>query len=349
MQNLSNEDINAAVRTADAIWAVCRSKRTDPEWEEKNVSDRISHLQSRGYNEYLAILGDKRKHITEAFGHLQGKGFSEFITKYAIPTRYMVMYNEYNSKAFSKYLVRLKTVGYGSKDDWIARQADYVKFLWRAYNPHAGAAEAAEVRRKAEETIKKEMDSFETDYDKAKVKAEERHKEAVAYSRQTLIELLRDRAKLSKIVRALETKPAEATVNEIVDEVEPVNEVQPVEIVEPAHEIAVAKQEAAPLTETQRKNAAHRKREKIKKALAAVPEVPAKTDEQIWAEERAAAKEKLREQRRVERIRTRERERENEKERMRRKYKTSIEDKPTKVMQDLFEEDDSEIEGLSDE
>jgi methyl-accepting chemotaxis protein len=304
MQSLQNEEIEATIKTADELWAAYREKRKDAEWAKKEVTAKISYFQD--------------------------KGFSNFITKYAVPTRYMVMYDEYSHHAFQKYLVRLKTVGYKSKDDWVERQADYVKFLWRAYNPRGSAKEAADARHAAYESIKKEMDGFENDYDKAKVKAEERRRTALSDNRQALLDMLADTETRTKILsvqtrteeaaKAAEeaAKAAEEAAKAAEEAAKAAEEVA--EATATADEDATEPAEPVVLTATQRKNAARRRAAKVKKALAAVPVVPQKTVEQVWLAERAADKEKQRVERRKERARAKVLEREAEKDRMRRKW-----------------------------
>lgn len=309
MQSLQNEEIDATLKTADELWAAYREMRKDATWAKRDVTAKIGYFQDRGY--------------------------SNFITKYAVPTRYMVMYDEYSHRAFLKYLVRLKTVGYRSKDEWIERQADYVKYLWRAYNPRGSTKEAADARQTAYEHIKKEMDSFETDYDRAKVKAEERRRTALSDNRQALIDLLRDAeiaAKIERLTVEIAATPAQVTI-------EPENETTEM----PNNEMP-KKQEQKELTSTQRKNAARRQREKIKRALASVSELQPqpKTAEQVWLAERAAAKEQLREARRKERARAKIMERETEKDRMRQKWEASrLVPSVNSIEQLTFDSDDS--------
>jgi flagellar hook-basal body complex protein FliE len=168
------DDIKKTVEIADKLWANYRAiKATCPNFDEKDIGEKIAHFQAAGYN--------------------------DFINKFTIPTRYMLLYNEYNSKAFFKYLKRLETLGYSSQDEWCERQADYVKLLWRAYNPHGNNAEAIAQWAMAKNNIKNELDGFKTDYEKAKIKAEEKHEKVITDHRETLKKLMSegtDEAKL---------------------------------------------------------------------------------------------------------------------------------------------------------
>lgn len=154
------------LKTANQLWHDYKTTRdkNPQEWEKKDATDKIVHFQGRGYN--------------------------DFITKYAIPTRYMLEYGEYSPCVFEKYLQRLKTVAYKSKDEWIERQADYVKMLWRKFNPHGNTKEAQAQWQYARDSIKQEMEGFESDYEKAKATSEDRHQIVLAAHRSTLQNLL---------------------------------------------------------------------------------------------------------------------------------------------------------------
>lgn len=207
MQKIDNSDsaINANVQTANEMWAEIKrvsaavaatddskTRALKKEWSEKKVNDRIGYFQSLGYN--------------------------DFITKFAVPVRYMVSYTEYREDVFRKYLARLKTLGYNSQDDWIDRQADYVKMLWRAYHPHARTTEAQLEWKRARESIKDEMDSFKTDYDKAKVKADERKKVVDDDHRGILKNLLdkdpRGRERLEQMYKAFISRQTGSTASD---------------------------------------------------------------------------------------------------------------------------------------
>jgi hypothetical protein len=131
------------------------------EWNKKTVQEKIAFFQSRGY--------------------------SDFISKYPIPTRYMFMHNEYKSDVFEKYLLRLKTVGFKGKDEWMDRQADYVKMLWRAYHPRGSLKEANAHWQHARESIKDEMTNFEQDSEAAKIKSKEKQDEIDKYHKENIL------------------------------------------------------------------------------------------------------------------------------------------------------------------
>jgi chemotaxis protein histidine kinase CheA len=294
---MQDSEIDATVKTADDMWAVYQSKQKDPAWTKKNVTEKIGHFQTLGYG--------------------------DFITKYAVPTRYMLMYGEYSHKAFLNFLVRLRTVGYRSKDEWVDRQADYVKMLWRVYNPRAGAKEAGEAWLQARDNVKKEMDGFETDYEKAKLKAEERRKAAMDAQRATLLALLADRTVAARVAEH-QAKDEEEAARRVRFEEDQTQEVEtdtkeqspatPLTEVEPEQQ-----NEPVTLTASQRKNAARRRKEKACREAAAAELAEAEA-EQARVRQRRADKERVREDRRKQREREKIMAREAEKDRMRKRW-----------------------------
>lgn len=289
MQQMQNEEIEGTVKKADELWAAYRAAQDDPQWAKKEVTDKISYFQ--------------------------GRGFGDFITKYAIPTRYMVMFGEYNRRAFQRYLLRLKTVGYRSKEDWIDRQADYVKMLWRAYNPRGSVKESMDAWQNARQSVKQEMDGFETDYERAKEKADERQKMAADANRQVLLDRLADPDSRARLQSLFDEAMAPPVIQPF-----PVEASLPTEEPEEAAPAEETAAEAA-MTKSQRKNAARRKKEKIAKAMAQLPPQPKQpTEEQVRINEFRAAKEQKRELRKKEQAREKTRAREAEKDRMREKW-----------------------------
>ena len=185
---MSADELKQTWNTANTLWSEYQQKKKDANFANKDITDKISHFQQAGY--------------------------TDFINKYVIPTRYMLMYNEYNRAVFWKYLLRLKTKGYRSKDEWADRQADYVKMLWRAYNPHGNNSEANAQWLYARDSIKSETEAFERDYEKAQIKAKEKEQEILENRRETLKQLLNDAQNRSRLETIYEVyKQAVSTDN----------------------------------------------------------------------------------------------------------------------------------------
>jgi hypothetical protein len=96
--------------------------------------------------------------------------YNDFMTEFPIVSRYMIAMGQYSAKAFRQMLDKIRTVkhpppgqrekGY-MEDQWVRRQADYVKYLWRAYQKgHINTAEERWVWEDAYTKLKKEFDDF---------------------------------------------------------------------------------------------------------------------------------------------------------------------------------------------
>lgn len=154
------EDLNKMWKCHQVLMA------QSPSYKDKNFNDRLSYFQSIGY--------------------------TDVCTKYIIPIRYMLEYNEFSAKAFNKYLKRLETVSYKSQEEWCERQADYVKFLYMEYNPHCPQNHLVEVWQKARDSIQNEMQSFKNDYETAKAKTEEKNDQILREKKEILKQLCKD-------------------------------------------------------------------------------------------------------------------------------------------------------------
>jgi hypothetical protein len=167
------------------LWIEYKACNKNADWSAKPSDDKLAHFR-----------GNKR--------------YSAFITKYPIPMRYMFRYNEYASDAFRKYLIRLKTLSYKSKEEWAMRQADYVKLLWQYFNPKASAQEAADQWQYAKKSICDETESFQTDYEKAKVRADEQKAAISVVHKEILTQYVADNSALERLEalrEAIESAP----------------------------------------------------------------------------------------------------------------------------------------------
>jgi len=135
------------------------------------------------------------------------KDHKTFQNEFPIVCRYMICMGQYKEKAFYKYLVKVKNVklkapekrakGY-MEDQWVDRQADYVRYLWEEYQhldrKRFTMKESAAVWRQARNSIKEEFDTFREGHKKAEDKlAEEKKKNAVEKTKELI-----DRIKLGK-------------------------------------------------------------------------------------------------------------------------------------------------------
>jgi hypothetical protein len=170
------------VTVAKNLWNDCKLLRKKKEWIDKEPKDVMAYFYQTHYK--------------------------DFITKYSIPSRYMFFYSEFSEKAFRRYLMRMTDPGYKSKEEWIERQADYVRLLYAQYNKHVGPKELAAVWQKARKQLVDEYESFERDYEKAKKEADEKKIQAEERLRASVINL-------SQKDQNLQHKLAELMMNDI--------------------------------------------------------------------------------------------------------------------------------------
>lgn len=134
-------------------------------------------------------------------------GYSDFMKKYNVVSRKIIEHGEFSAGAFERYLRRLRTVGYQSRDGWADREADYMLYLWRALNPHGDTRVGQEVWRHTQESLIKEYDSFQSDYKKASQKAKENLQHVSSQNRQDLLLMARrDPAFRDRLLRELQER-----------------------------------------------------------------------------------------------------------------------------------------------
>ncbi len=128
-------------------------------------------------------------------------GYREFMTEYPITTRYMVCMGQYSSKAFRRMLDKVRTVvhpppdkrekGY-MEDQWVRRQADYIRYLWEAYQKsHYNHAEAAYVWEDAYTKLKGEFDDFRNKHKESEQRVKEEKEKFKAENAKDLLTRLR--------------------------------------------------------------------------------------------------------------------------------------------------------------
>lgn len=149
-------------------------------------------------------MSDKKKitHFRDVLG------YTEFMNEFPVMTRYMVCMGQYSSKAFRKFLDKIRITkhppaeerekGY-MEDQWVRRQSDYVQYLWEAYQKgHYNNAEHKWVWKDAYKNLKGEFDDFRDKY-KAIEKSteEEKIKLSASNARDLLNRLKTGEQKLS--------------------------------------------------------------------------------------------------------------------------------------------------------
>jgi hypothetical protein len=142
----TKEYVATALTEAQKLWVALKKKGEDPEF---------------------VALPDKDK--IEMFG----VEFHAFNKEFPIVSRYLICMGQYSSKAFKRYLIKIRGFkhpeardkGY-MEDQWVRRQADYVRYLWEAYQRgHFNQSEANAIWQDAYKTLKQEFIDFKSMHD----------------------------------------------------------------------------------------------------------------------------------------------------------------------------------------
>jgi len=135
------------------------------------------------------------------------KDHKEFQNEFPIVCRYMICMGQYRPNAFKRYLNKCKNAtvappekrekGY-MQEQWIDRQADYVRYLWEEYQKRDHkkftTREAMQVWRQARDSLSAEFKGFKEAHTKAESKIKTEEKE----NNRELAKELVDRIKLGK-------------------------------------------------------------------------------------------------------------------------------------------------------
>lgn len=182
-----------------------------------NSKISISATDSKTADELIAMAGEMYKtlkeHVKEhpEFMELEDKkkldyfldkyGYTDFRKEFPIVVRYMICMGQYSSKAFRRFLNKVQSVvhpppdkrekGY-MEDQWVRRQADYVRYLWEAYQKgHYNTAEAAWVWEDSYKKLKGEFDDFRDTYKSIEAKTKEEKEALKAQNAKDLLERLK--------------------------------------------------------------------------------------------------------------------------------------------------------------
>jgi hypothetical protein len=156
------DHINSTVEKADAMWKDLKERvKADPAFVDLSDDEKIKIYQ---------------------------KEFDKFYTAFPIVSRYMICMGQYSSKAMRRFLKKcddaIKNMDItkprdksDTEDQWVRRQADYVRYLWESYqNIHFSSKEAQAIWQQAYDMLKKEFDDFKMLHDtiEQKMKKEEK-------------------------------------------------------------------------------------------------------------------------------------------------------------------------------
>lgn len=105
--------------------------------------------------------------------------FHSFNREFPIVSRYLVCMGQYSKKAFKRYLDKIQKTrhpearekGY-MEDQWVRRQADYVRYLWESYTVHYSRTDSNSIWQEAYKALSQEFTEFRSNHSKIKEKLE---------------------------------------------------------------------------------------------------------------------------------------------------------------------------------
>jgi hypothetical protein len=165
--------IKLALTEADQIWLNVQLLIKSPKYAEMSDDDKIKLVQ---------------------------KDYKEFYKNFPIVARYMICMGQYKMDAFRKMLVKCKTTNTtiasrknNNEKLWIERQADYIRFLWEAYQVNSEGEPVAfsqqdsdEIWQNTVDTLTKEFQDFRDMHEKTEALIK---KEAVKHKTELIYEM----------------------------------------------------------------------------------------------------------------------------------------------------------------
>jgi hypothetical protein len=167
----------------------------------KEAEDRLFATANEIFDKYKEVENDKeymQKTDKQKIEYFRDKlGYVNFFNDFPIMARYMVCTGKYSPKAFRRYLDKCKLVKHPPpekrpknymEDQWIMRQADYVRYLWESeQRGHVDFKRAQAVWEHAYKSLRGEFDDFR---DKYKNVEEDVKKDKIKYQAENARELL---------------------------------------------------------------------------------------------------------------------------------------------------------------
>jgi hypothetical protein len=179
------EKISEILTTSKTVIEEMKLKESNPFIKSVSVENEVEVNNTQSTNEYIEMalaeatkLWDelKQKGKDPVFVNLPDKDkietfgvkFHAFNKEFPIVSRYLICMGQYSSVAFKRFMVKVRGFkhpevrdkGY-MEDQWVRRQADYVRYLWEAYQRgHFNQSEAKDIWQDAYRTLKKEFVDF---------------------------------------------------------------------------------------------------------------------------------------------------------------------------------------------
>jgi hypothetical protein len=143
-KNLTDKIMDANINIANKLWDDIKKRvADDPEFVKKSDNEKIELYQT--------------------------SEFKDFYVNFPIVSRYMICMGQYSNKAFKRFLIKCKTMHdvkpsiakKNTEDEWIKRQADYIRYLWESYQrQHFSSTDSQNIWQHAYQTLSQEFKDF---------------------------------------------------------------------------------------------------------------------------------------------------------------------------------------------
>jgi hypothetical protein len=177
-RELVKEVIFSSIDVAKKMWENYKKLKKQPNWLKRTSEEKMTDFRS-----------------------MDGL-VSDFMSKYKVVSRCMITHGEFNTKVFERYLTKLKTKGYTTQEEWAEREADYVKWLYMAYNPHSNENLSKQIWLDTKTKLMDEENQFKKDYAEAEKKAEITKKETLAEQKKEILEMIKKNPKLLDVLKS---------------------------------------------------------------------------------------------------------------------------------------------------
>lgn len=160
------ENIDKLIQIANTMWETLKEFNKDDK-------KRFDHFKKHGTDTTELLFAGMND--TEKLDFFRNElEYKEYMTEYPIVTKYMIVQGQYSAKAYRRMLEKIgmmkpppndKRPKGWMEDQWIRRRADYIQYLWEAYQKsHIQRKTARAVWRQAYDTLKGEREDFKDRY-----------------------------------------------------------------------------------------------------------------------------------------------------------------------------------------
>jgi hypothetical protein len=204
-------------------------KLKDEQVANKKITDNVIELSTQEAGRLWADIKQRlvddptfvEKTDDEKVELYQKSSFKDFYTNFPIVCKYMLCMGQYSKKAFRRYLIKckskhlMKDAGTKSvEDEWVHRQADYIRYLWEAYqHNHINRYDSDQIWQHAYKTL---TDEF-ADFKKLHSDVEKKLKSEKTFNKTTLVKELLQRIVANE--QTLDTKSTNGLIIKLEDQI----------------------------------------------------------------------------------------------------------------------------------